>query len=64
MKQQLNKKIIQIDYERSYEGETKHDLKHGYGVQVWSNGSKYEGRWFEGKAHGKGKFTYSNGETY
>lgn len=26
-----------------YLGETLHNIKHGYGVQTWPDGSKYEG---------------------
>ena len=39
-------------------------MKQGYGVQIWPDGSKYEGEWFENKAHGNGKFTHSNNDVY
>ena len=29
--------------------------KHGKGIQVWADGSMYEGFWKNGKAHGKGR---------
>eukprot|EP01038_Epipyxis_sp_PR26KG_P005293 gene5293-7355_t len=31
--------------------------RHGYGVRLWSNGTKYEGVWVENKMHGKGVLT-------
>lgn len=34
--------------------------KHGYGVRVWSNGSRYEGKWLDDKPEGHG--FYSNPE--
>ena len=40
---------------RSYKGEFKNDLKHGYGIFEWSDGRIYDGQWNKGKFHGKGK---------
>jgi hypothetical protein len=39
-------------------------VKHGYGIQLWPDGAKYEGMWVNGKATGEGKFTHVNGDTY
>lgn len=39
-------------------------LPHGNGLQMWEDGSKYDGEWHEGKAEGRGVFTYSNGDIY
>lgn len=38
----------------SYTGEWNSDKKHGFGVQVYSNGDRYEGEWKDNKKCGKG----------
>eukprot|EP00919_Chromeraceae_sp_WS-2016_P063815 GHVR01151030.1.p1 GENE.GHVR01151030.1~~GHVR01151030.1.p1 ORF type:complete len:107 (-),score=28.69 GHVR01151030.1:193-513(-) len=35
-----------------YEGQWKGKMKHGYGVQSWPDGSKYEGKWANDVASG------------
>ena len=47
-----------------YEGERKHNKKHGKGTYKWINGDKYEGDWIEDLQHGQGIFTWSNGDKY
>lgn len=42
----------------------KTNLRHGLGVQLWADGSKYEGMWKDGKCHGKGRMTHANGDIY
>ena len=42
---------------RIVEGEEQ-KFPHGEGVQVFEDGSRYEGSWVDGKAEGEGKFTY------
>ena len=39
-------------------------MRHGYGVQMWPDGAKYEGYWKNDKAHGKGKFYHVEGDVY
>ena len=39
-------------------------LQHGFGSQIYTDGSKYVGSWKEGRVEGKGKFTYASGNTY
>jgi hypothetical protein len=34
-----------------------HDKKEGYGTFTWKDGSKYCGKWQNGKQHGRGVFT-------
>lgn len=34
------------------------ELRHGWGVQVWTDGARYEGEWSMDKAHGHGKFVH------
>ncbi len=38
--------------------------KEGHGVQIWQDGSKYEGQWVNGKANGKGRFILADGDIY
>jgi hypothetical protein len=38
--------------------------KEGYGVQVFKNGSKYEGFWKRGLFEGNGRLIYANGDYY
>lgn len=33
-------------------------------MQEWSDGSVYEGYWYNDKANGRGKLTHSNGDIY
>jgi len=40
------------------------DMKHGYGVQVWQDGARYEGYWKHNKACGKGKFWHVDGDVF
>ena len=39
-------------------------LRSGKGVQVWSDGSYYEGYWDLDKANGKGRLIHANGDVY
>jgi hypothetical protein len=49
---------MMIDQENIvYVGNYYGSFKHGFGIQSWPDGSKYEGNWVEGKVCGKGKFT-------
>ncbi len=49
---------------RVYEGEWENDLKHGSGLEVLSNGNRYDGHFLNGKPEGVGTFTWTNGEVY
>src|SRR5271170_1288506 len=48
----------------SYQGDWKHDKRHGYGVRKWPSGDVYEGEWKNNKMEGKGKYVYANGTRY
>ena len=39
-------------------------MRHCYGVQVWPDGSKYEGQWYQDTACGKGKLIHADGDIY
>jgi hypothetical protein len=47
-----------------YAGEWQNDLRHGQGVNTWSNGDRYEGGWKDNKKHGQGTFTYADKGKY
>lgn len=36
----------------TYEGEFRHDFRHGYGVNTWVTGNSYRGDWKMGKKDG------------
>ena len=38
--------------------------RHGKGHCSYSNGSVYDGKWFEDKFHGKGLLTFTDGSRY
>lgn len=44
-----------------YYGEMKNNLKHGEGVEYFSNGDFYEGSYANGKPNGKGLYRWYNG---
>ena len=39
-------------------------MRHGRGIQIWSDGSKYEGYWKNDKANIRGKLTHADGDVY
>lgn len=40
------------------------DLQSGYGVEIWADGSKYEGFYENGKKDGQGKYEWPDGSRY
>ena len=40
------------------------DLKSGRGVQIWENGSRYDGFWKAGMACGHGRLIHAEGDVY
>lgn len=38
------------------------ERRHGFSVQKWPDGSRYEGEFLDSLKHGKGKYTWKNGE--
>lgn len=38
--------------------------RNGYGMQEWSDGSKYEGEYKNNLKHGTGVYTWPNGEVW
>lgn len=49
-----------------YKGQLKvgTDIRHGFGIQVWPDGAKYEGNWRNNVASGRGKFYHIDGDVY
>lgn len=39
-------------------------MRHGYGIQVWEEGSRFEGNWQYNQMNGYGKIFYSDGDIY
>ena len=39
-------------------------MRQGRGVQIWQDGSKYEGFWESDKANGFGRLIHANGGMY
>jgi len=50
----------------NYEGEwcTQTGVKDGRGMQLWVDGSLYEGYWSEDKANGRGRLIHADGDVY
>jgi hypothetical protein len=51
---------------RLYKGQfnKKTGERDGVGIQIWPDGSKYEGIWRRDKANGRGRMTHANGDMY
>lgn len=43
---------------------TKDGLRHGRGIQIWTDGSKYEGYWSNDMANGRGRLIHFDGNVY
>ena len=46
------------------EWDIKNNKRHGRGIQVWPDGSKYLGYWKNNQAFGKGKLIHPDGDIY
>jgi hypothetical protein len=47
-----------------FTGKMRNGKRHGFGIQVWPDGAKYEGNWKNDKTDGKGKFWHANGDYF
>jgi len=58
--------VFFIEYEsgETYKGQIKNGLKWGTGIYRWSDGSKYEGQWFNDSEYGFGVKEYANSDSY
>ena len=58
-------KPIELDTGAVYTGEWNSlGERHGRGVQIWSDGSRYEGYWENDKANGRGRLIHADGDVY
>ena len=60
------KPIIQLTNGARYQGEWNEfeNLRDGRGIQIWPNGSRYDGFWKDGMAHGPGRLVHALGDVY
>ena len=60
------KQSVEYENRAVYYGEWEKNgnKRHGRGIQVWTDGSRYEGYWKEDKANVRGKLTHSDGDVY
>jgi len=58
--------IASLENNAKYKGQwsKSSNMRHGYGVQVWSDGSMYQGYWKNDKANGKGRLIHADGDIY
>ncbi|MDC1011602.1 hypothetical protein OAQ60_02710 [Methylophilaceae bacterium] len=47
-----------------YTGESKNNMRHGYGIELFMDGEIYEGEFRDDKRHGYGIFRYTNLDIY
>jgi hypothetical protein len=40
------------------------NTRDGMGIQIWPDGSKYEGYWKADKANGRGRLIHADGDVY
>lgn len=55
---------FQTPHSRYIGGRGESNVKEGFGVQIWSNGTKYTGYFHNNKANGLGIFLHSEGSKY
>jgi hypothetical protein len=73
-KNKEKKSPTRINDKSQYEGEWTGDVREGYGVQIWDDGSRFEGNifflyleiglWIDDKVNGRGRFKFGSGEQY
>lgn len=56
--------VLMRDGERKYKGEALNGQPHGYGAEVWPDGSRYEGTYIEGSRTGQGMYTWPDRSCY
>ena len=60
------REIASLENNAKYKGqwEKNKNERHGLGIQVWSDGSMYQGHWKNDKANGKGRLIHADGDIY
>lgn len=58
--------VTTIDDKAKYEGDwdVETNERDGHGIQVFSDGSMYDGAFKQGLAHGKGRLIHAEGDVY
>jgi len=64
--QREKRTAIVLANQARYEGEwlVGTDIRQGKGMQVWPDGSMYEGYWKDSKANNKGRLIHADGDVY
>ena len=61
----IKKPCMKSEYEVVYRGEWNFlNKREGRGIQIWQDGSKYEGYWKDDMANGYGRMIHSDGDVY
>jgi hypothetical protein len=61
----IQRPLMSLENGAQYEGEwDEMGLKHGRGLQIWADGSLYEGYWKADKANGRGRLIHADGDVY
>jgi len=58
--------IVEMENGAIYQGEwdSQSNLRDGRGIVIWSNGSRYDGFFLNGKANGRGRIVHAEGDYY
>ena len=66
MKPGEKRPMMVLENSARYEGEwlIGTQIRQGRGIQVWPDGSMYEGYWMDNKANGKGRLIHADGDVY
>jgi len=58
--------MVELENGARYKGEwiAGSQTRQGFGVQIWSDGSKYEGWWQDNKANGLGRLIHADGDVF
>ena len=62
----VRRPLITLENAARYEGEWDADrnMRDGKGMQIWADGSIYEGYWRNDKANGRGRLIHADGDVY
>jgi len=65
-KRREKRSMVELENGAKYEGEwlVGTESRDGRGVQIWFDGSRYDGYWVENKANGKGRLIHADGDVY
>lgn len=55
---------VRFESRAVYRGQWANEFRHGFGVQEWPGGYKYEGEWQFSTACGRGRLTFPDGDVF